>query len=126
MKIVIKIPERDYHLACRYPDALIATYAHYIRNGTPLPKGCGRLVDGDALRNEMIQTFKKYCNANACDVCVECVRLADTIIEADTTRDCKTCGHLNDGKCAGTEECHECMWVNKYIEADKGRRGMNV
>ena len=41
------------------------------------------------------------------------------IIEADTTRDCKTCGHSNDGKCAFTEECHECMWVNKYIEADK-------
>ena len=38
---------------------------------------------------------------------------------ADTTRDCKTCGHSNGGKCAGTEECHDCMWENKYIEADK-------
>lgn len=54
-----------------------------IVNGTPIPEGCGRLIDGDALRSEMIQTFKKYCNANAWDVCVECVRRADTIIEAD-------------------------------------------
>ena len=54
-----------------------------IANGTPLPKEHGRLIDGDALRNEMIQTLKKYCNANAWDVCVECERLADTIIEAD-------------------------------------------
>lgn len=35
MKIVIDIPERDYDLACKYPDALIATYAHYIKDGTP-------------------------------------------------------------------------------------------
>lgn len=35
------------------------------------------------------------------------------------TRDCKTCGHSNGGKCAYTEECHECMFENKYIEADK-------
>ena len=44
----------------------------------------------------------------------------DEIIGADTTRDCKTCGHSNEGKCAGTEECHDCMWVNNYIEADTG------
>ncbi len=40
--LVIKIPERDYYLACKYPDALIATYSHYIKKGTPLPKGHGR------------------------------------------------------------------------------------
>lgn len=35
MKIVIDIPERDYDLACKYPNALIATYAHYIKDGKP-------------------------------------------------------------------------------------------
>lgn len=29
-------------------------------------------------------------------------------------RDCKTCIHSNKGNCAGTEECHECMWDSKY------------
>lgn len=45
IELVIKIPERDYYLACKYPDALIATYAHYIKKGTPLPKGHGRILD---------------------------------------------------------------------------------
>ena len=35
MKIIIDIPERDYDLACKYPNALIATYAHYIKDGIP-------------------------------------------------------------------------------------------
>ena len=42
MKLIIDIPERDYDLACKYPNALIATYAHYIKDGTPYeerPKG---------------------------------------------------------------------------------------
>lgn len=29
-------------------------------------------------------------------------------------RDCKTCKHSDKGNCAGTEECHECMWESKY------------
>ena len=29
-------------------------------------------------------------------------------------RDCKTCKHSDKGNCAGTEECHECMWDSKY------------
>lgn len=29
-------------------------------------------------------------------------------------RDCKTCKHSDNGNCAGTEECHECMWESKY------------
>ena len=49
MKIVIDIPEDDYKLACNYPDALIACYAHYIKAGVPLPKKHGRLIDADAL-----------------------------------------------------------------------------
>ena len=34
-------------------------------------------------------------------------------------RDCKTCGHSTGGKRADTEECHDCMWESKYVEADK-------
>lgn len=49
MKVLIDISERDYYLACKYPNALIATYAHYIKDGTVLPKGHGRLIDADKL-----------------------------------------------------------------------------
>ena len=44
MKVVIDVSEQDYQLACNYPDALIATYAHAIKNGIPL----------DDLRNKML------------------------------------------------------------------------
>lgn len=29
-------------------------------------------------------------------------------------RNCESCKHSNNGRCAYTEECHECMWENKY------------
>lgn len=31
-------------------------------------------------------------------------------------RNCKDCKHSDNGECAFTEECHECMWLNKYEE----------
>ena len=34
-------------------------------------------------------------------------------------RDCQTCENAKDGKCAGTEECHECMWDSQYKEAEQ-------
>lgn len=34
----------------------------------------------------------------------------------DMTRDCKTCEHSKDGRCAGTEICHLCMWESQYKE----------
>ena len=83
IELVIKISERDYDLACKYPDALIATYAHCIKNGTLLPKGHGRLIDADKLH---------YCeckgNFSECDTCLDddlcnLVNGAPTIIEAD-------------------------------------------
>jgi hypothetical protein len=32
----------------------------------------------------------------------------------EQTRNCKDCIYSKNGKCAGTEECHECMWENKF------------
>lgn len=45
MKVVIDITEQDYQLACKFPDALTSVYAYAIKNGTPLPKGHGDLID---------------------------------------------------------------------------------
>ena len=123
MKLVIEMDENEYKeiLKDRHINHLRIIKA--IKNGTPLPKGHGRLIDAD----ETIRTIcgkSCGCEPEECGREVPCysvtrINSSPTIIEADTTRDCKTCGHSNDGKCAFTEECHECMWVNKYIEADK-------
>lgn len=60
--------------------------------GTPLPKGHGRLGDLDALETEMVngihagnyeEGYEEYGHINNMDDCVECVKYADTIIEAD-------------------------------------------
>lgn len=72
-----------------------ATYYEItIANGTPLPKGHGRLGDLDALEKEMIggiragnfeEGYETFTHINDMNDCVECVRFADTIIEADNT-----------------------------------------
>jgi hypothetical protein len=57
-----------------------------------LPKGCGRLGDLDAVETEMIngikagnyeEGYETYGHINNMDDCVECVRFAPTIIEAE-------------------------------------------
>lgn len=40
--------------------------------------------------------------------------------KTESERDCKTCKHSDNGYCAGTEECHECMWNNKYEQQPCG------
>lgn len=45
MKLVIDISKQDYELACKHPEVLFGVYAKCIKNGTPLPKGHGRIVD---------------------------------------------------------------------------------
>ena len=100
MKVVIDIPDE---ICERFSDELIQ---HVISNevneaildafinGIPLPKGHGRLGDLDALEKEMIggiragnfeEGYETFTHINDMDDCVECVRFADTIIEADNT-----------------------------------------
>ena len=71
---------------------LLAELQEAINNGKPLPKGHGRLGDLDALEREMINGikagyyedgFEDYPNINCMDDCVDAVKYADTIIEAD-------------------------------------------
>lgn len=66
--------------------------AKSIRKGTPLPKGHGRLGDLDALEKEIVNGIKAgnyeegydtFAHINDMDDCIECVKFADTIIEAD-------------------------------------------
>ena len=74
MKIVIDIDDNLYtrlfdNGVDNYDDAVDMATA--IRKGTPLPKGCGRLIDADAL-TEKAPEIQEYLDV-----------LAPTIIEAD-------------------------------------------
>lgn len=54
-----------------------------IRNGTPLPKGHGRLIDADYMNERILELpIDELANENAWAMKVLC--LAPTIIEADT------------------------------------------
>ena len=66
--------------------------AYSISKGTPLPKGHGRLGDLDALEKEIVngikagnyeEGYETFAHINDMEYCVECVKYADTIIEAD-------------------------------------------
>ena len=82
MKIVIDIPE-DIYKKCQTSEyakkSIYFDLVDAIRNGTPLPKGHGRLIDADELKKH------KYHDNNRCEnaVAVAQIDWADTIIEAD-------------------------------------------
>lgn len=79
IEIVIKIPEAAYKIlkSDKGIDWLGAEHIlNAVANGTPLPKGHGRLIDADALKEEWKEGFhKKIVDALMDD--------APTIIEAD-------------------------------------------
>lgn len=50
MQIVIDIPEYIYKLCQGHGDIVYK----YIANGTPIPKGHGRLIDADDIDNHII------------------------------------------------------------------------
>lgn len=82
MKLVIDIDE-DYvriinkNGASNYPEEVI-------KNGTPLPKGHGRLIDADALQMEMDKDVRR---AMSFVDLKDFVWLAPTIIEADKEKE---------------------------------------
>ena len=90
MEIVIDIPKEMYE---RIKDGYVPLgISKYLKNGTPLPKGHGRIGDLDALEKEIIngikagnyeEGYETFAHINNMDDCVDCVRYADTIIEAD-------------------------------------------
>lgn len=81
-----------YGTSGNYEDEIIDMLDNAFCNATPLPKGHGRLGDLDILEQEVVngikagnyeEGYEKYWHINNVDDCVECVKLADTIIEAD-------------------------------------------
>lgn len=94
MQLVIEISDGLYDNLDTIKNGSIASkiILDCVRKGQVLPKGFGRLGDLDALYEEMVngikagnyeEGFEDYANINNVDDCVEAVRYADTIIEAD-------------------------------------------
>ena len=87
IELVIKIPEETYNaiksdLYNTFPAEMKKWGLEAIRNGTPLPKGHGRLIDADILEEckEVMNTIMNECKYA---VRIDEVRNVPTIIEAD-------------------------------------------
>ena len=71
MKLIIDISEKDYRRG--------TVMASAIRNGIPLPKGCGRLIDADAYLKKVC-TYKET-GCGSCRFQTVCPVDEPTIIE---------------------------------------------
>ena len=97
MQIMINIPDAIKEMADEGDNKLIhlmwmIILIDAIKNGVVLPKGHGRLGDLDALEKEIVngikagnyeEGYETFAHINDMDDCVDFVRCADTIIEAD-------------------------------------------
>ena len=83
MQIVIDIPEDVYEeiKSNDWDNLAVEGFCAAVKNGTLLPKGHGRLIDADA----MLEDVKNYCiDPDAHDWTIfDFINNADTIIEAD-------------------------------------------
>jgi len=117
MQIVIDISEEDYNImrhniVVNNPLCPLSQeeMVSKVANGTPLPKGHGRLGDLDMLENEVVNGIKaglyekgyeEYGLINDVDDCVECIKCADTIIEADKLLNNELENPFNDSRFGG-------------------------
>lgn len=100
VELVIKIPEWKYKSICEGVEAskrcgvvgIDPDIHEAIYNGTLLPKEHGRLGDLDALEEEMegginaglmIDGYEDYSHINDTEDCLECVKYADALLEAN-------------------------------------------
>lgn len=84
MKIIIDIPDKIFHRVCQdylnYTETTEGQALKAISEGTPLPRGHGRLGDLDALQKEISSWgMNDYEPSDFIDV----IDGTDTIIEAD-------------------------------------------
>lgn len=109
MQIVIDIPEK---LACEgferpFTEEEKNILIKAIGNGTPLPKGHGRLIDGDELESHM-------------KIGYNIVKSAPTIIEAESDHKCHTCKHYMSGEHDGSCDSYVCEHYSDWESEDKG------
>ena len=97
MKLIIDILEEEYKMLVNPHQFLFNEHTfdnlrESIKNGIPLPKGHGDLIDRSKLLVELEcgiragnyeEGYEKYSHINDMDDCFDTVKYADTIIEAD-------------------------------------------
>lgn len=89
MKIVIDIPIVVYDEIINFNDANNTALYEAIRNGTPLPKGYGKLIDADKLIKAIEKKSKRLKNLDTINGLCGAVALiydAEAIIEANKTK----------------------------------------
>ena len=78
MQIVIKISKEDYERLKEYEKApfnsLTSRVYEAIANGTPLPKGHGRLIDADDIDNHIIG----HVDTSSCPTIIEADKKGET------------------------------------------------
>ena len=80
IELLIKIPEEYYKSIKEIPVEQSTADMLIIKNGTPLPKGHGRLIDADVLCNYFWDNRSKLYTRKDLQIVIDG---ADTIIEAD-------------------------------------------
>lgn len=90
---------------------ILATLLRSVRNGTPLPKGHGRLIDADELKNDA-QTMTEWSGDVFRCVTERTIDYAPTIIEADKEEDEK----IND---ASIKALEQEPFINKPCVSEK-------
>ena len=87
MQIVIDIPEEIYNSACATNNIWNMRMAGFvcsaIANGMPLPKGHGRLIDADKLKEQATEIKLENLSKNIRVITRYKLEHAPTIIEAD-------------------------------------------
>ena len=86
MKVVIDIPNWLYHAIQEHNEPIYSqSLGDAVRDGTPLPKGHGRLIDADKIVAEATERMKYPANHKYMECVIAHMKLATTIIESDKT-----------------------------------------
>lgn len=106
IELVIKIPEKEYKNICLMSkDGIGMALYDWIANGTPLPKGHGRLIDADELYSDFIDGTEGYdCQTWSRVEIGDIIDNASTIIEADS-------------------DICPCIWCHKIINSEYCSKG---
>ena len=58
MKIMIEMPDEEYNKIKKCNNTYLTKMELYVKNGIPLPKGHGRLIDGNLLKKNICKWLR--------------------------------------------------------------------
>ena len=87
IELVIKIPEEMYKWVNDvnrfFDDYGISDFIDLVKNGTPLPKGHGRLIDADKLQDYFWDNRSKLFQSKDCRIAIDNAPTVEAIPKAD-------------------------------------------